>query len=99
MTERWARGPTPRRRLTEAIAIGDTFGLLTVVAVNRRLRRKAACDCRCACGRPVRVRTEHLLNRATKSCGHLRQALRDTWARQRQDDDAYVAAQVPARTA
>lgn len=80
----------------EAIRVGQKFGRLQVIVVDRRLRRKRAAVVRCSCGAPdKRVRYEHPLSGGIKSCGCLRAELMETWRRRREDDDAEVAAQSP----
>ncbi len=75
------------------LEVGQTFGRLRVVVADRRLHGKRAAVVRCACGSPdKRVRTEHLLSGAIKSCGCLRAERMDTWRRLRKDD-AEAAAQ------
>ncbi len=76
----------------EAVRVGQTFGRLQVIAIDRRLHGKRAAVVRCACGSRKRVRHEHLLSGGIKSCGCLHAEQMDTWRRLREDDDAEVAA-------
>ena len=76
----------------EAVRVGQTFGRLQVIVVDRRLHGKRAAVVRCACGSSKRVRHEHLLSGSIKSCGCLRAERMDAWRRLREDDDAEVAA-------
>ena len=81
----------------EAVRVGQTFGRLLVIVVDRRLHGKRAAVVGCACGSRKRVRHEHLLSGGIRSCGCLRAEQMDAWRRLREDDDAEVAAQ--SRTA
>ena len=82
----------------EAVHVGQTFGRLQVIEVDRRLHGKRAAVVRCACGSSKRVRHERLLSGSIKSCGCLRAERMDAWRRLREDDDAEVAA-AQSRTA
>ena len=82
----------------EALRVGQTFGRLQVIEVDRRLHGKRAAVVRCACGSRKRIRHEHLLSGDIKSCGCLRAELMDMWRRLREDDDAEVDA-AQSRTA
>ena len=76
----------------EAVRVGQTFGRLQVIVVDRRLHGKRAAVVRCACGAPdKRVRIEHLRSGSIRSCGCLRAEQMDAWRRLREDDDAEVA--------
>lgn len=82
----------------EAVCVGQMFGRLRVIVVDRRLHGKRAAVVRCACGAPdKRVRVEHLRSGSIRSCGCLRAERMDTWRRRREDDDAEAAA-APSRT-
>jgi hypothetical protein len=79
--------------LVEAVGVGQVFGRLRIIAVNRRLSGKRPAVVRCACGAPdKRARVEHLLSGAIKSCGCLRAEQMDAWRRFREEDDAELAA-------
>ena len=78
----------------EAVRVGQTFGRLQVIVVDRRLHGKRAAIVRCACGSRKRVRHEHLLSGAIQSCGCLRAEQMEAWRRLREDDDAAA----PSRT-
>ena len=49
--------------------IGRVFGRLTVLGFSRIKRRHAFWHCGCECGKTVYVRTCHLLDSSTRSCG------------------------------
>lgn len=77
--------------LAEAVRVGQTFGRLRVIVIDRRLHGKRAAVVRCACGAPdKRVRMEHLRSGGIKSCGCLRAEQMEAWRRLREDDDAEV---------
>ena len=85
------RQPYRVRVPVEAVRVGQSFGRLRVIAVDRRHYGKRAADVHCACGARKRVRDEHLLSGGIKSCGCLRAEQMDRWRRLREDDDAEVA--------
>jgi hypothetical protein len=74
------------------VRVGDVFGRLRVVEVNRRLYRKRAADLVCECGGTKRVRYEHLLSGEVRSCGCLRTSMLRRWRVLREDDLAYQLA-------
>ena len=76
----------------EVVHVGQTFGRLQVVVVDRRLHGKRAAVVHCACGSRKRVRHEHLLSGGIRSCGCLRAEQMDAWRRLREDDDPEFAA-------
>ena len=86
------RQPDGVRVPVEAVRVGQTFGRLLVIVVDRRLHGKRAAVVRCACGSRKRVRHEHLLSGGIKSCRCLRAEQMDAWRRLREDDDAEVNA-------
>ena len=92
----WTRHqPDPLPVPVEAVRVGQAFGRLRVIVVDRRLHGKRAAVVRCACGAPdKRVRIEHLRSGGIKSCGCLRAERMDAWRRLREDDDAAA----PSRT-
>ena len=75
----------------EALRVGQTFGRLRVIVVDRRLHGKRAADVLCECGARKRVRHEHLLSGEIKSCGCLRAEQMETWRHLREDDGAEAA--------
>jgi hypothetical protein len=76
----------------EAVRVGQSFGRLRVIAVDRRWHGKRAALVYCSCGSHKRVRNEHLLSGGIKSCGCLRAEQMEGWRRLREDDEAEVAA-------
>ena len=54
------------------ISIGDTFGLLTVEALNTEKHHNRQWLCRCQCETVKSIQERHLLSGHTKSCGCLR---------------------------
>ena len=59
-------------RLASAVAVGDTFGRLTVTGEANRRRGRRFMSCTCACGAAVDVQASQLVAGQTKSCGCLR---------------------------
>ena len=49
--------------------VGQKFGKLTVLNINKR--KKVYCICKCDCGKITQTRKDSLLNGHTKSCGCL----------------------------
>lgn len=49
--------------------VGQKFGKLTVLSINKR--KKVYCICKCDCGKITQTRKDSLLNGHTKSCGCL----------------------------
>jgi len=68
--------PKERQDLT-----GQVFGELTVSHESKKHRHWV---CQCSCGKTTQVRDTNLVNRTTKSCGHLVQMARkcasDNWS-------------------
>lgn len=50
------------------VRIGDKLGMLTVKAIDGRYY-----ECECDCGKTIRIRKDHLLDRRTLNCGNHRQ--------------------------
>ncbi len=58
----------------KVLECGDTFARLTVV--DRHEARRSHWNCTCECGKSVIVRSDHLRNGATRSCGCLHDELK-----------------------
>lgn len=66
------RNPEAPTRRPFPSLVGRVFNMLTVLREVGRANRKRVWECRCECGRTTFVRTNHLSNGHTRSCGCLR---------------------------
>lgn len=64
--------------MQETNIIGKRFGRLTVVKKTRLKDNRIGWLCRCDCGNKKTIRTNHLLNGETKSCGCLKKEVNKT---------------------
>lgn len=50
---------------------GDTYGLITVISFSHKLNKKLYYNCKCNCGKELKINIEYLRSGNTKSCGCL----------------------------
>ena len=75
-----------RRRLADLVRSGDVVGRLYIARTGVMWHGKSAAEVICLhCLRRTRVRIEHLLSHATRSCGCLHRQQLLAWQRRRDD--------------